>query len=363
MHELWGGRNSSNAYDNLDLGILAVPLTFDGFSVTPWAMFGMMGKNAARTMLAGEVSGSRDYVTRGLFPVTMATDRVGPNQFRLNRTYATMFWVGIPITIDAFDPFNFEFDFNYGYMSGFGRYDDPWARNPDGTPRRNDSRREGFVLKALAEYKTDWGVPGIFGWYSSGDNGNPRDGSERIPLVSTDTPDLMLSTFGFNGSPSVSGQYDGIFGNNSLAGTWGIGVRIRDMSFLEGLTHTLRVNFFGGTNDPSMAKAMLGKTYDPSWNRNDMGSFDFFGGNRTAGKGLYLTTQDYAIEVNFDTLYKIYDNLDMMVELGYIHLWLDQSRSVWGSAPAGAYGNAPNGIRGVSVTDALKAAVYFRYSF
>jgi hypothetical protein len=48
------------------------------------------------------------------------------------------------------------------------------------------------------------------------------------------------------------------------------------------------------------------------------------------------------------------------VELGYMHLWLDQSRSVWG---ADSRANGGLGIGGVTLTDAVKASVTFMYRF
>jgi hypothetical protein len=131
------------------------------------------------------------------------------------------------------------------------------------------------------------------------------------------------------------------------------------MSFLEDLKHTLRVNFIGGTNSPRMAQYLTGK---PTNRRAVNSALDgrtfvvtneFNGAN---GGGPYLTTQDYAIEATLDSVYKIYDNLEMMLELGYMHVWLDQSRGVWGA-------DLRNGIRGVSTTDALKASLWFKYSF
>ena len=39
---------------------------------------------------------------------------------------------------------------------------------------------------------------------------------------------------------------------------------------------------------------------------------------------IYLTTGDKAVEVNFDTEYKLYENLSLFVELGYIRLDMDE---------------------------------------
>jgi hypothetical protein len=49
----------------------------------------------------------------------------------------------------------------------------------------------------------------------------------------------------------------------------------------------------------------------------------------------------------------------MILELGYMHLWLDQSKSMWGSTN----GAAGAQLRGVSTTDAMKAGLTFMYRF
>ena len=337
-----GGRNADNAFDNLDLAMLAVPLSFDGFSLTPWGMFGMMGKNAARFQLStGGIPFAADDIQSGLFPVDLAMVEYGDNdpRLRFNRTYAAMFWVGIPITIDAFDPFNFAFDFNYGYMSGFGRYDDPRVEG-----RRNDSRREGFVVKALAEYKTDWGVPGIFGWYGSGDSGNLRNGSGRMPHL---VPAGNFTSFGQDGNFSDMDYSNLAVGeriNKGFSGTWAVGAQVRDMSFLEDLSHTLRVAYWRGTNDPAMAKSLRDIFVDdPDESIRGRG----IAWSRHPGS-LYLTRNDYMVEFNLDTTYQIYENLEACVELGYIVNGMDKSTWKWSGNQKG---------------DAWKATLNFRYSF
>jgi hypothetical protein len=253
-----------------------------------------------------------------------------------DNSYFTAWWVGLTGEITAADPFRFAWDANYG--SKTANY---------GTAALD---RSGWFINLLAEYKLDWGVPGLYGWWGSGDDGNIKNGSERLPIFSINNTNLMLSTFGFNGG-YYSGVTDGNTLNDMYAGSWGLGLRVRDMSFIEDLKHTVRLNFFGGTNDPEMAKYITGKKASTAgWDRQGN---DFNVNNRT-----YLTTLDYALEVNVDSIYKIYENLDLLVELGYIHVWLDQSRNVWGSG-----GDKYPGIRGVSVTDAVKASVFFRYSF
>ena len=200
----------------------------------------------------------------------------------------------------------------------------------------------------LAEYALDWGLPGLYGWYFSGDDSNPRNGSERLPyLATTNNLTNSLSTFGYRGNPIIGGG-KGVLGVNP-SGTWGIGARLKDISFLDDLSHTLRVNYFGGTNDTKMASYITGRhATDASGrqiyrNNTDFNSF-----------GTYLTTADTGMEVNLDSKYKAAENLTFVLELGYIHLWLDND--VWGH-----YQN----ISGTSlnVKDAWKASFNVVYSF
>jgi hypothetical protein len=253
-----------------------------------------------------------------------------------NNTYSTAWWVGFTGEVTAADPFRFAWEATYGEVKH---------------ENASHLNRQGFFINAMLEYKLDWGVPGIYGWYASGDNDNPKDGSERMPMLAQNYGDYPLSNFGFSGSLS-NAPYDGAAFNTDPTGTWGIGIRLRDMSFIENLKHTLRVHLMGGTNDPAMAKYMLGK----KTRKGTPGGVatDFYDGVAS----LYLTTLDNVVEVNLDTSYKIYENLEMILELGYMHLWLDQSKSMWGSGRPG-----DTTQRGVSTTDAMKASLTFMYRF
>ena len=63
----------------------------------------------------------------------------------------------------------------------------------------------------------------------------------------------------------------------------------------------------------------------------------------------YLTTKDGAWEATFDTDYQIYKDLTLAVELGYIHLSLNDG--VWGNVLDNTNRNA------------YKASVNMRYAF
>ena len=320
--------------DNLDLFSLMVPVTLDGFTITPWAMLGMKGVNAMEGIDEWESfnpgTGQRYYTADGNLPYSLypypgiQDTAIGGT----SKAYGTLFWAGLPFTITAFDPLNIEVDLNYGYSEPMGRYD----AVKNGVVKRSSSLRQGWLAKALVEYKMDWGVPGIFGWYASGDDGNPKNGSERMPSIAP------YGTF-------TSFMGDGNLGwilqdwADDYSGTWGIGLQLRDITCMENLSHTFRVAYWGGTNSTSMVKYM-GNSY--SW-------ADGWGN----GTGPYLTTKDGMLEFNLVNKYKMYENFDINLELGYIANFMDNS--TWKKA----------GARDTSFQkqDVWKAQVVFAYSF
>ncbi len=315
-----GGRNDGYL-DNIDLFTLALPLRYDGLEVTPWVMYGIFGKNVHEgyssygdaRRYGGDVNTWRTADADLL--QTFFNARPFTKDSRLNRSpraYSNMFWVGLPVKVRALEPWNIEFDFNYGSVQGIGTYDVK-KRGPRETLRA-DTQRSGWLAKALVEYRFDWGVPGIFGWYASGDDGNMKNGSERMPSVAP-----MGRFTSFNGDGNLAwglqrgaGQVNNAWYNRmiSYAGTWGVGLQVRDVSFVEDLSHTIRAAYWGGTNSPSMTKYFTRKS---DWNQGYYAD------------GTYLTTNDGLLEFNLVNRYKIYENLEMNLELGYIVNMIDKS--------------------------------------
>lgn len=185
-----------------------------------------------------------------------------------------------------FSPLSVKLDAMYGSVDG----DD------------EESDRSGWLVIGAVDYKMDMMTPGIFAWYASGDDDDDTNGSERMPYIS---PDFGPTSFGFDkvGAPIATDSLLSVSGT----GLWGVGVQLANISFVENLKHTVRVVYMEGTNDEDMASVA---TLNP------------------ASNGLYLTDKDSAIEVNFDHFYKIYDNLDLIVEMGYIKLDVDED--TWG---------------------------------
>ncbi len=318
--------DSSNYLDNADYFMLSLPMSFDGFEITPWVMYGMVGRNAvvANNEDIGNTLPLGMNFAKGSYGTVWYP---GEGNWNMDNAYGTQIYAGIPIVITALDPWNFEFDINYGASYGFGNYS-VWDRH--GNHDRASSDRSGWVVKALAEYSLDWGRPGIFAWYASGDDGDLDNGSERMPTITGTGTFTSFYQDGFGwgalGESGLKVEYDG---------TWAIGLQLADFSFVEDLSHTFRVTYIGGTNSPEMMEHVGHAGWD-------------------AGNGMYLTTQDYLVELNFDTTWQIYDNLQAVVEVGYIFNGFNTDE--WDDA----IGNS-NGWEGKA--DAWKANLIFAYEF
>lgn len=319
-----------NYMDNMDMFAVLLPLTFDGVKVTPWVMYAALGPGMFDHEKMHDPDGDYPYgsygsawtrASRGLTSGFTGFDKLD--------SYGNAFWAGITGEVTYWDPFRIAWDVNYGSVS----YED------------EKMNREGWLASLLLEYKLDWGTPGLYGWYGSGDDNNPKNGSERMPVVSANGNN-DFSNFAFNGNPYIARE--GILGS-TMVGTWGIGARLKDVSFLEDLKHTLRVNFMGGTNAPKMAKYVSHNSFkDPATVARYGTSYD----------PLYLTTEDYALEVGLTNTYKMYDNFTVMLDAAYIALWLDDSRSTWGKDAMKGF----NGNKG-GTYDAWNVNLSFVYSF
>ena len=199
---------------------------------------------------------------------------------------------GIAADVTYFEPFRFALDAAYGSVDmGTSKYKD----------KNFDVKRSGWYAAFLAEYKLESCTPGLLFWYSSGDDANPYNGSERLPSID---PDVYVTSYGFDGTNYGGAAQTMGYG---ISGTWAVMARVKDISFMEDLSHVLRVVYYQGTNNKEMVRqGMISNPQDSQYSM------------------MYLTTGDKAVEVNLDTEYKLYKNLSLFVELGYIRLDLDK---------------------------------------
>ena len=146
----------------------------------------------------------------------------------------------------------------------------------------------------------------IIAWYGSGDDGNPYNGSERLPQYNTP---WAVSALGFGGGWTDIATWK-VLGHNPAP--LGRGPASQG-HFVHGRSeaHPAR-RILPCTNNSAMPKAANMASY-PS---------------RIDGPFAYLTTSDDAWELNADTRYKIYENLELAVEAAYVRLNLDEG--TWG---------------------------------
>ncbi len=328
--------NDKHYMDNIDAFGLVIPLSFDGVKIAPYGMIAAIGPNTLRDSkngynfgLDGKLGASKNQIANGLLPAwgVVGSDLSrSVNSVKISE-YATAWWAGVTADITAFDPFRIAVDVMGGGVS--------WDNS-----RMN---RAGWMAALLMEYKTDFGIPGLVAWYASGDDDDLGNGSERMPYLSVSNGDNDFSTYAFDGGKYIARE--GAIGS-SMAGTWGVGLRIKDVSFVENLKHALRVNLIGGTNDPGVLKKLYREGVTPAVNTRSYGV-----------ENLYMTQGDTALELALSNEYKMYENFTIALDASYIAMWMSNDK----------YGGVKKQLSGVStkhdVRDAWNIAVSFAYEF
>ena len=285
-------------HDAIDLFVLSIPIQMkDSFSFTPYGVYASVGQVDGITELA------LDPREGSIGAWLSRNGELGDS--------GNAWWVGAAFELTHFDPFVFALDFTYGQYDSdnvAGRKITYYGQ--DGTPYTtsfgNQTKRSGWAIIAKMGYKLDYFTPVVYGWYGSGTDNLMKDGLDGVmPYLA---PDWGLTSFGWSNAHFGGREY--LIGATP-AGTWAVGVGLEDIHFIERLTSQLRVMYFKGTNDINDVSK---EWYDAGIRRGD--SFRSLG---------LLDTSDWGIEVNLDNVINIYENLDMFVELGYIHLDLDQA--------------------------------------
>jgi hypothetical protein len=249
--------------DELDIFYAAMPITLDGISATPYFAYAIVGQNVAN-------------VPSGL---------LAPNVSALTKNeYA--WWLGTSFNMDMFDPIVFAADAVYGSV--------------DGDVKQND--RSGFLFDASLAYTgLDFVKPVLKFAYTTGEDDNTSNGSERLPIVNED---FDLGTYYLGASSLTAAD----LGKNPL-GFWALGLSFDNISFFEKLTHKLAFTYIQGTNDKDLIK--------------NVGAANIADATITAD-GNFLTSEDHVFAIDFNTNYQIYDELAAIVEFGYADVDLDK---------------------------------------
>ena len=196
----FNANTTTNGEDFLDGYLLAVPLSFEGVSATPFFLYGNGGQNYVAT-----------------------------------NEEVTAYWTGTNFTMSLFDPFIIKADINYG--------------NLDADTDANDAK--GWLLDLGLDYTGfDFMTVSAFAVYTSGADDDSTDGSEAMPILDGD---WAVGSFYFGGGSITS---DDIGGGDTNMGFWTVGLSLTDIqSFAQGLTHDFHVLYAQGTNDADLFTA------------------------------------------------------------------------------------------------------------
>lgn len=307
--------------DDLDLGFLAVPLNFDGLEFAPYFGYVWIGKD----VLANTNSSSSGSITldNGTVMNTVSNDSnngpwagisnpmpwmnyiaedhlAGVNEFDDSGAW----YAGIPMKLSMFDPLVVMADVHYGRM-------DIEVEDAD----KDDIEIKGWLADLAVEYKMDMMTPMIFGSYSTGLDKDDVDDDEYGIYPAIDgcwAVDTMLT------DNSAFGVDLALYQPVSM---WTVGARLKDISFVEDLTHEVGVIYAKGTSDKEVAN---------------------FGND-----GL-LNDDESLLAADFTTKYMIYENLAAIAELGYAKYDADYADDVEGDD---------------DTDNAYKAVVGFKYDF
>ncbi len=290
--------NSQNKLDEMDLFYFALPMNFapQGVKVVPWTMYSHIGKDSGywRTKSSSATKAGNRW---GNDPKAPAFD---------SNSDGNSWWAGVAATFTTFDPLTVKFDFTYGALN---------TDHEDFALGNNVVNTRGWFSALALDYKLDWAVPGVFAWYGSGsDADDVRDKSQwgYLPYVSTFGEGFGATSFGFAGHYHLNA---GAVSSFSASGRWGVGAQLDQIAIWPMLRHTVRVAYYRGTNDPDLVKDGIDLTPN--------GVSTAIAGPGAIDRQM-MTTKDSAVEFNFNHYYKIYENLEVGMNTGYIRMDRDK---------------------------------------
>jgi hypothetical protein len=212
------GAQADQADDEIDAAIMLLPITMDGWNVTPYAAYAWAGKDSG--LLADLANNSR---------TTAITDSMNA------------IWVGAALGVDMFDPFTFGMDLIYGSVDG-------------DESQTND--RSGWYWAGIATYKLDMVTPSLAFIYGTGDDDDASNGSETMPTLANGggaNSGLALTELGLNGA---AGTETGDILNNGRTDFMAVALILDDISFVENLKHKFVLVYGKGTSDEKNANRL-----------------------------------------------------------------------------------------------------------
>ena len=281
---LLDNNTSVAAADEFDAIYAAVPVTLDGLKLVPYFAYAWFGDDIDSADLPGNI----------ISPVLPADNSTFTFNADGDDENFGIFWLGTAIDVDMFDPFVFHFDAMYGHTQADTLY--------SGTTKLGDDVDiSGWMMDLMFEYTgLDFFTPQLFfAWASGVDKDDFKSGDiDEIGLMP-----IANSDWGIGGTLINGSNFTTDFGA-ARGGFWLAGAALRDISFIEKLSHEFIIYYAQGTSDKeTVLRNGTSLTY--------MDSF------LSGVFGLPFTDDESYVEVDFNHKYQIYESLAAILELAY----------------------------------------------
>lgn len=261
--------------NDMDIFGLWANLDFESLTVAPWAAYASIGSNSYWWTRELGSSGANGPHAAGKKWESDDSDWWG---------------AGLALKLMPSDSLTFKFDAMYASLDN-GSRDTDLNNAPEG---------EGYYFALDVTYAMDWGTPGVFAIYSSGDDADDEGKFGRLPGLAygTNIWPTLFSTAG-----SMTCGRDSMV-NVSGLGVWLVGLKVSDISFIENVTHVAKLSYWRGTNhiDSELIRDK-GKGRVPG-----------------LGNNIPLAYEDQMVEASLATKWQMYENLTVQLELGYLYL-------------------------------------------
>ncbi|MDO5536909.1 MAG: outer membrane homotrimeric porin [Desulfovibrionaceae bacterium] len=294
--------------DNLDVFALTIPVRGQNWKFQPFVLYANIGQYSL-TGLTATNEAALTAPRGGLMPL-MGNAYGGGYVNSIQRfDHASQLdpW-GTGIFAGGFFTYNITDRLSFGLEGAYGSVNMGQIKNyqfvAGGKSDTFDVKRAGWFIGGRIDYRTDWGTPGFLFAYGPGEDDDPHNGSERLPVFNSS---WGLTNLAFGGGiAQVSWKVLG----HSPSGMATFVAQWKDIpSFIDDMKHTFKFAYILGANSTEMPKKA----------GIDLRRFD--------GPHSYLTYNDNAWEIDLNTNYKMYDNFNIILEAAYVRLNLDPD--VW----------------------------------
>lgn len=330
----WDTFNATGQVPPRDTAMDAVFLTLpmeagESLALTPYALFAWGGRSSLSQALVLSEGDGDGGLARGLMAPGLKLAASPDHSFDGG---FTAWWTGLSANIREGDHFWVGLDLIRGQ---FGQ---GWKAN---------SRQGWFADLGLGWKGLEIGPltldPVVFAAWSSGEDADPANGSERLPVLENY---FSVGSFYFEGSSFSTGD----MGNqNDQIGFWTVGLSLKDITWTERLSQDIHVLYIRGTN----SHRLLESAALPASRQWD-GDYAF----GTGSQGGFLTDKDSLWEFDLNTSFQVYEELTAVLELGWIRQGLN--REVWNSyyARGGDPGTALPRFKGTDATKMMLGMIY-----